>query len=358
MAHYRSGTQIGAWKVDSALSFGEPALLAVRRTDAPDVEAILQVQPEHARSQAWRDRTVAALKSLDHPSIPKLVDAGRTGDLGYLAFQPFGAETLADRLLVGPVDRRLACTWLFAWADALRALHASGWVHGDVAPQHLHVAPEGGAWLMGLGSAQRLGEALRAASELPERTLTHLAPEVLADPDHSPPRADIYAFGTVAYELLAGEPAFPATAWADRPDQQRLMLEWKSRHRELDPGPEHPDWLRALVRKCTHPDPGQRLPDFETIVAWLEASKPSWEIRPAEPGPAPVSRSELPVLRLRPTLVDAEGLARAIALEVRRQPPPVPRADLYILVSAAAGLGAGLAISFMLIAYVELSWLA
>ena len=353
MRERRPGTRIGPWVVESTLAFGEPTWLAARKGGEPNVEAILEVRGPHARSDVWQARAVAALQSLDHPAIPSLVQAGRDGDDRYLALRPFGTETLADRLLAGPVDPRLACTWLFAWADALRHLHAAGWVHGDVAPQHLHVASDGRVWLMGLTAAQRIGAPPRDASELPERTLTHLAPEVLADPQHAPPRADIYAFGTVAYELLAGAPAFPATAWADRPDQQRLMLEWKTRHRELDPGASHPDWLRALVRKCTHPDATQRLPDFETIVAWLEASKPSWAFQQDLPTPAPIARGTLPPLRVEPSFIDHEGLARAIALEVQRRPDPVPRADLYVLVSAAAGL----ALSVLIIAYVELSWL-
>lgn len=351
------GTPVGPWVVEATLAFGDPTLLVARRASDPTVEAVLELRAPHARSDVWQARAVAALQSLDHPAIPALIEAGRDGDDRYLALRPFGTETLADRLLAGPVDTRLACTWLFGWADALRYLHAAGWVHGDVAPQHLYAAPDGRAWLMGLTAAQRIGDPPRDASELPERTLTHLAPEVLADPHHAPPRADIYAFGTVAYELLSGAPAFPATAWADRPDQQRLMLEWKTRHRELDPGSSHPDWLRALVRKCTHPDASQRLPDFETIVAWLDASKPSWEFRIDVPTPAPIARGVLPPLRVEPSFFDAEGLARAIALEVQRRPEPVPRADLYVLVSAAAGLAAGLALSVLIIAYVELSWL-
>ncbi len=361
MPEILSGTRIGPWRVDRTLSFGEPALVAARREDASESEVVLVVSKQHRMAQTWQDREVAALQSLDHPAIPRLVDSGRDGSLVFVAFRPFSAETLSDRMFSGPVDQRLACTWLFAIAQALQHLHTSGWVHGDIAPQHIHVADDGRAWLMGMASAQRMGTALRYTEELPRPTLTHLAPEVLADPDHAPPRADIYAFGCVAYELLSGEPAFPAAAWTGRPDQEQMLLEWKTRHKDLDPGERHPEWLRALVRKCTRPDAQERLPDFDSVVAWLEASKPSWELLPIESTPMLAPRhGEAPApLRLQPSLVDPEVLARAIAQEMaNRQPPPTPRADLYYLVAAAAGMAAGLVGALMVILYVELGWLA
>ena len=277
MPELLSGESIGPWKVERTLTYGEPAWVAAH---GDGVDAVLQVSKLHRMGQTWQDRAVAALQSLDHGAIPRLVDAGRANALLYVAMRPFPTDTLADRLFTGPVPVDLCCTWLHAVASALRHMHDAGWVHGDVAPQHIHVADDGRAWLYGMASAQRVGEAPRFTEELPARTLTHLAPEVLADPHHAPPRADIYAFGTVAYELLAGRPAFPAAAWAGRPDQQRMLLEWKTRARELDPGPPAPDWLRALVRKCTHPDAQQRLPDFDAVVA---AGAKDGKISPNDP---------------------------------------------------------------------------
>ena len=135
-----------------------------------------------------------------------------------------------------------------------------------------------------------------------------------------------------------------------------MLLEWKTRARELDPGPPAPDWLRALVRKCTHPDAQQRLPDFDAVVAWLDASRPSWELVAPEATPMLAERrGEPPPLRVQPSLVDTESLARAIADQVHIRDAPAPRADLYVLIGAAAGLAAGLALSPLVIAHDELS---
>jgi len=360
-----SGETIGPWRVERTLAFGDPALVAAHADDGSGIQVVLKVVKAHRMAQTWQDREVAALQSFDHPAIPRLVDSGRGSSLQFVAFRPFAPDTMADRMFAGPVDLRLACTWLYAIAEALQHMHASGWVHGDVAPQNIHVADDGRAWLSGMASAQRIGEAPRFSEELPTRTLTHLAPEVLADPDHAPPRADIYAFGCVAYELLSGESAFPAAAWAGRPDRDQMLLEWKTRHKDLDPGATCPDWLRALVRKCTRPDAQERLPDFDSVVSWLDASQGSWELLSLEGTPMLTDRRsvELPKLSLQPSLVDPEVLAKAIAAQMVAQqlaqsPPPEPRADLYYLVAASAGMAAGLMVAVTIIMYVELTWMA
>ncbi len=360
MAEILSGDSVGPWRVERTLSFGEPALVTARSADGNETDVVMKVGRLHRMAQTWQDREVAALQSFDHPHIPRLVDSGRHSSLLFVAFRPFAPDTLADRMYSGGVDLRLACTWLYAIAQALQHMHATGWVHGDVAPQNVHVADDGRAWLLGMASAQRIGEAPRFSTEMPTRTLTHLAPEVLADPNHAPPRADIYAFGCVAYELLSGEPAFPAAAWAGRPDQEQMLLEWKTRHKDLDPGAANPGWLRALVRKCTRPDAQDRLPDFDSVVAWLEASQPSWELMPIVNTPMLSSRRDvdLPPLHVQPSMIDPEVLAQAIAARMALQPERQPRADLYYLVGAAAGMAAGLAVSLMVILYVELTWLA
>lgn len=339
-----AGRVVGAWTIERVFGLGVEAIANAR--DDGGTEVVLHTGP----TRAWQDRMVAALQSIDHPSVPKLVDAGAIDGAWYVAVRPHAVETLAERMFAGPVPLPLVCTWLRAVADALRTVHAAGWVHGDVSPDHIHVADDGRAWLVGFGAAGRLDESRAGAQP---RGLAHLAPEVLEDPAAAMPRADLYAFGTVAYELLSGEPAFPAAAWAGQVDQRDFLLTWKTRHRELDPGDAYPDWLRALVKKCTDRDPKQRLPDFDSVVSWLDASRPSWSLRPIET-PKPVQRAELPPLRVQPTQFDAEQIARAIA----EQLTPEPRLDLYVLVAGSAGVAAGLGVAVLIILYVELGALA
>lgn len=116
-----------------------------------------------------------------------------------------GGLTLAERLgrsLPMPLDEALGL--LRAVADALAATHAAGGVHGRVTPENVIVAGRGVA-LTGFAMS-----ALMSIVELPDGTLpsVHAAPEELEG--HPPvPGSDVYALGSMVYELLAGRPAFP-----------------------------------------------------------------------------------------------------------------------------------------------------
>ncbi|MGV9382534.1 protein kinase domain-containing protein [Nonomuraea sp. NPDC003707] len=141
-----------------------------------------------------------------HEGVIPVLEVGATGDgRPYLVTPPHGGLTLAERpgrSLPMPLDEALGL--LRAVADALAATHAAGGVHGRVTPENVIVAGRGVA-LTGFGMS-----ALMSIVELPDGTLpsVHAAPEELEG--HPPvPASDVYALGSMVYELLAGRPAFP-----------------------------------------------------------------------------------------------------------------------------------------------------
>ncbi|MEV4356556.1 protein kinase [Nonomuraea sp. NPDC049625] len=141
-----------------------------------------------------------------HEGVIPVLEVGATGDgRPYLVTPPHGGLTLAERpgrSLPMPLDEALGL--LRAVADALAATHAAGGVHGRVTPENVIVAGRGVA-LTGFGMS-----ALMSIVELPDGTLpsAHAAPEELEG--HPPvPASDVYALGSMVYELLAGRPAFP-----------------------------------------------------------------------------------------------------------------------------------------------------
>ncbi|MER6004747.1 protein kinase [Nonomuraea angiospora] len=141
-----------------------------------------------------------------HEGVIPVLEVGATGDgRPYLVTPPHGGLTLAERpgrSLPMPLDEALGL--LRAVADALAATHAAGGVHGRVTPENVIVAGREVA-LTGFGMS-----ALMSIVELPDGTLpsVHAAPEELEG--HPPvPASDVYALGSMVYELLAGRPAFP-----------------------------------------------------------------------------------------------------------------------------------------------------
>ncbi|MEZ4322358.1 MAG: protein kinase [Myxococcota bacterium] len=358
MIEVRSGEAIGSWVVEHVLTFGSPTLVAAHHRSDATVQATLKVAELTPDAEVRQRREVRALQSFDHPDIPKLIESGTDGDRLFLAMRTASPrDSLSDRLVAGGVDWRQAACWLYEIALALQHVHESGWVHRDITPQNIYVgAGPSEVWVLGFEGAVPQEE--RSGLDHTFRgNMAYQAPECLRDPDFHAARADLYAFGLVAYEVLTGEPAFPAAAWAEKADRERSLLEWKTRARAMDPGERHPEWLRSLVRKCTHPDSERRLPDMDAVVAWLDAARPSWEQReePVRATPLHVPREALPPLHLQPTLIDAAQLARMLREQQALQPVPAPNRLIHLLTAGAMGVAAGLALSTLIVLYVELS---
>lgn len=375
--------RVGSWQIDDLVSMGVPRTYRARHDTG--TEALIEVMPLSKATMEGQKREVDALQRLKHPSLPDVVDFGvdHERDLVWTAFRWFAGEPLEDRMLRGVMRWERACAVLRDLAHALAYVHASGFVHRDLRPANVIVAPNR-AWLVGFDFALTQAQ-LEAMSQAPFGDLAYLAPEVLGDPTHHGPRADVYAYGCLAYELLTGKAAFPAAAWGERADQATRMLEWKTRTAPLDPGTSVPEWLRSLVQKCTEPVADRRLPDLDALVGWLDAARGSWEHHSADrseepeiddgpefeptgevPIPIGVGRPSLsgdamppPLRPAAPTLVPVAPSLRAAPAPVtpatlpRSQPAPYtpvamppPAAPAIVQYFFAAGLGCVTALGF------------
>lgn len=121
-------------------------------------------------------------------------------------------------------------------AEALVALHAAGWMHGDVKPANLMLSPEGEITLIDLGFARRIDATGLWTLKSPRRpdtesltgSLGYLAPECLLDAYPNTPQADLYSLGMTLYELLTGTLPFASA------DSGSELLR---QHREARPRP-------------------------------------------------------------------------------------------------------------------------
>jgi serine/threonine protein kinase len=140
-----------------------------------------------------------------HPNVVTVFDEGRDGADAFMVMELVPGKTLreivADR---GPMPAHEVSRLIRQVAGALDAAHAAGVIHCDVKPANVIVDPEGVAKLTDFGIA-------RAARDRDEQellgTARYIAPErVEGGPVTA--RTDVYGLGLVAYELLAGRPAF------------------------------------------------------------------------------------------------------------------------------------------------------
>ena len=95
-------------------------------------------------------------------------------------------------------------------AEALDALHAAGWMHGDVTPGNIQVSPTGHVTLLDLNFARRRDEFGSAVDRPIMGTCNYLAPEYLTSALRPDIRSDIYSLGAVLFEVLSGRRPFAA----------------------------------------------------------------------------------------------------------------------------------------------------
>ncbi len=339
------GAQIASWIVERPAWPGLDGWFYVH--DVTDGHpACLRAWMRSAQNEATWDRVVDLLRMVDVPTLPVLLDSGDSLDCDvlFITIERFEGDLLSDLLLEGKQDWRDVCTAMYDTASALAVLHAHGWVHRDVHPDHVLVARDGRAMLVGFDKAMN-SEALSLTAETPLGNLSYCAPEGIASADRHSPRSDLYALGVVFYEALTGGSAFPAAAWGGGVDPGARMLEWKTRARSLDPGPSAPPWLGALIRKSTHPEPEKRLTDMEAVVGWLEAAHGSWTAG------HPVVQSHTVPVSPPPRLDLGPALRPSALADLPRVPPTRPP---YVL-ATSLGVISGMAFSMVAILIVELA---
>jgi serine/threonine-protein kinase len=152
-----------------------------------------------------------AVGMLNHPNIVAVHHFGEQGPYLYLVM-PLMKESLRDRLLRGvPLPVEEAVQIAVQILSGLGAAHAQGVVHRDVKPENILLDENGVAKLTDFGIARRItiqrasGGPTLAGTGLPVGTPQYMAPEQLRGEDLDQ-RADIYALGSVLYEMLTGLP--------------------------------------------------------------------------------------------------------------------------------------------------------
>jgi serine/threonine-protein kinase len=235
------------------------------------VVALKLLAPELAETADFRERFLRECRvagGLWHPAIVAVYDAGELEDMLYIAMQYIEGEdlgTLIRRDGALPPDR--AVVLLEQVAAGLDVAHAGEVVHRDVKPENVMVAGER-AYVTDFGLTRQLSsQTVLTAKGQFVGTIAYVAPEqIQGKPPH--PSADIYAFGCMAYHVLAGSPPF------DRDS----MMEILSAHLS-DPvplisvrNPELPAALDAVMSRALAKSADERYPDCASLVRDMKAA--------------------------------------------------------------------------------------
>jgi TolB-like protein/tRNA A-37 threonylcarbamoyl transferase component Bud32/Tfp pilus assembly protein PilF len=273
--------------------------------------AIKVLRPELAASlgsdRFLREVHIAA--QLQHPHILTLIDSGEAdGFLDYVMPYVEGETLRAKLARDGEFPVADAVRILREVADALAYAHGHGVVHRDVKPENVMLSGRH-ALVMDFGVAKAVSEATGRQSlttiGVALGTPTYMAPEQATADPHVDHRADIYALGVMAYELLTGRPPFtgntPQQVIAAHVTQAPDPV---TRHRAAVPAP-----LAELVMRCLEKKPADRPQSAQQILdRFEELATPSGGMTPT--GTAP----HRAVRRPRRTLYLGAALFLAVTL--------------------------------------------
>lgn len=231
-------------------------------------------------------REIEIAAQLHHPHILPLYDSGEADGFLYYVMPYEEGQSLRDRLQrEGELPVNEAVRILRDVADALAHAHRLGVVHRDIKPENIMLSGRH-ALVTDFGVAKAVSEATGRQQlttvGVALGTPAYMAPEqAAADPniDH---RADVYAMGVLAYELLAGQPPFAGpTAQAVLAAHLTEVPEPITTHRTTVPVP-----FADLVMKCLEKKAADRWQSAEDVLAQLEAlATPSGGITPTDTRP-------------------------------------------------------------------------
>ena len=271
--------------------------------------AIKVLRPEIAASMGTErfHREIRIAARLQHPNILSLIDSGAAGRLLYYVMPYVEGSTLRVRLVRdGELPVGDALRILREIADALAYAHGRAVVHRDLKPENV-LFMAGHAQLADFGVAKALGD-LGAGGEVGEVTgggivvgsPGYLAPEAVAGTAAADHRVDLYAFGVLAYETLAGQHPFSGV------EPRQMILAHMTRQPQPLGGlrPSVSAELNHLVMRCLEKRPADRWQSAEEIARRLDAMLASFSGTAA----APVRRHDPTVGRFRLT----EGICRQL----------------------------------------------
>jgi serine/threonine-protein kinase len=290
-----SRTLADRYRMERELGAGGMATVYLAHDLKHDRKVALKVLREELSASLGKERFLREIKvaaALQHPHILPLYDSGAVDDLLFYVMPYIDGQSLRDKLdKQGELPVGDAVRILRDIADALSEAHRYGVVHRDLKPENVMLRGRH-ALVMDFGVAKALSEATGRQSlttvGIALGTPTYMAPEqAVADP-HVDHRADIYAFGVVAYELLAARPPFTgATPQQVLAAHVTAAAEPVTSHRAMPPA------LAALVMRCLEKRPADRPQSAEELIPQLEALlTPSGGITPTATMPiAAVRRS-------------------------------------------------------------------
>jgi Tol biopolymer transport system component len=271
------GKEIGPYQVIVRIGAGGMGEVYRARDARLSRDVAIKVLPDFVAADADRIRRFAqearAIAALNHANILTIYDIGEYEGAPYIVTELLEGEDLRAQLKRGPIEQRRALDYAQQIARGLAAAHEQGIVHRDLKPENLFVTRNGRVKILdfGLAKLRPPAEATVTLSEQQTRpgtvlgTVAYMSPEQVRGEEASH-RADIFALGSVLYEMLSGRRAFSGPSAIEV--MNAVLKEDPPPLDELD-SRIHPQ-LARIVRRCLEKREQDRFQSASDLVFGLE----------------------------------------------------------------------------------------
>ena len=296
-----SGTKLGPYEIQSPLGAGGMGEVYRAKDTRLDRTIAVKILPgrlsDNPDARQRFEREARAISSLNHPNICTMHDVGHQDGIDFLVMEFLEGETLADRLLKGPLPTEQVLKYGIEICEGLERAHKSGVVHRDLKPGNVMLTKTG-AKLMDFGLAKAIPAGSAPASSLTMTTpgptvnqpltaqgtlvgtFQYMSPEQ-TEGKEADARSDIFALGAVLYEMATGKRAFTgksqanivAAILASEPPPISLA------------SPMSPPALAQVIKSCLAKDPEDRFQtvhDLKLQLKWIAEASSSQLAAPAQ----------------------------------------------------------------------------
>jgi Tol biopolymer transport system component len=272
-----AGLRLGPYEIVAPLGAGGMGEVYRARDPRLGRDVAIKVLPSSVATDPDRrarfEREARSVAALSHPNILAIFDFSVYDGHACAVTELLEGRTLRDALADGPLPVRRAIDIAVQIARGLSAAHDKGIVHRDLKPENVFLTGDGQVKILDFGVAKAIADAQSSetmAGTDPGTvmgTVGYMAPEqVRGQPVEA--RADLFALGTVLYEMLSGRRAF----------QRETAAETMTAILKEDP-PELsavradlPPVLDTIVRHCLERNPGERFQSARDLIFSLQAA--------------------------------------------------------------------------------------
>jgi serine/threonine protein kinase len=273
------GDQIGPYEIIGPLGKGGMGEVYRARDTRLGRMVALKLLAEAAAQDADHlarfERETRAVAALNHPNILAIHDTGSHRGVPYAVTELLEGETLAERLLSGPVAPKRAVEIACQIADGLSGAHARGIIHRDIKPENIFLTHDGRAKILDFGIARMehptapfglAGARPRGTSaQFIMGTAGYMSPEQIRGKPIDA-RTDIFSLGSTFFEMLTKQPAFQRESAVET-----FGAVLKDNPSKLPEAEKIPEEIRRFVYRCLEKDPADRYQSARDFVLDLRA---------------------------------------------------------------------------------------